>query len=75
MTCWYSRPGTLLQIMILGLYDCFIGYQMDSIPSENDRAECPIAFHVEQGAEQNDTQTFQIELFWVQWNEFVLEGP
>jgi len=32
--------------------------------------------HVEQGSEQSDEETFEIEMLWVQWNEFVEpEGP
>ena len=27
--------------------------------------------HVEQGSEQSDEETFEIEMLWVQWNEFV----
>ena len=62
-----------LQVSVLGLYDCFLGFQMNPVPSEFETAECPIAFHVEQGAEQDDLQTFRIEPLWVQWNEFVPE--
>ncbi len=60
-----------LQIIVLSSYDCFIGYQMDPAPSPADHAQCPLAFHVQDGAEEQDGHSLTLEFFWVQWNEFV----
>lgn len=38
-----------LQIIVLASYDCYIGYQMDPAPSPADHAQCPLAFHVQDG--------------------------
>ncbi len=48
-----------------------IGTQLDPTPSEFDSGLSCITMHVEQGFEQGDEETFQIELLWVQWNEYV----
>lgn len=48
-----------------------IGTQLDPTPSEFDSGIGCIALHVEQGFEQNEEETFVIEMLWVQWNEFV----
>ena len=62
-----------LQIIVLASYDCYIGYQMDPAPSPADHAQCPLAFHVQDGAEEQDGHSLTLEFFWVQWNEFVPE--
>ena len=53
-----------------------IGIQIDPSPSEFEGGIGCIMLHVEQGSEQSDEETFEIEMLWVQWNEFVEpEGP
>ncbi|GEM_PF-1813615 len=48
-----------------------IGTQLDPTPSEFDSGLSCVTIHVEQGFEQSDEETFEIELQWVQWNEYV----
>lgn len=52
-----------------------IGTQLDPAPSEFDSGLSCVSIHIEQGAEQGDVETFQIELLWVQWNEYEEVAP
>ncbi len=62
-----------LSELVLGVQIDPTGYE--SYPEDGANVQGNIDIHVEQGAAQNGTLEFELEMLWVQWNEYSPPPP